>query len=157
MQAGKPHELHPACQKCTMEHMLTSASRSWSVTCRGIRHQRLLVKSAAAVDQVSLSRRSKLRVQTCTISNIWAKSALCTQFAAGRQSSCIPTLTDMQKTSDTKFADYQPHVAFFFPGQGAQAVGMAKVCPPCQLLGIFCLCTGVCAAHKPVRILCRMS
>lgn len=33
----------------------------------------------------------------------------------------------MQKTSDTKFADYKPHVAFFFPGQGAQTVGMAKV------------------------------
>lgn len=31
-----------------------------------------------------------------------------------------------QKTSDTKFADYKPHVAFFFPGQGAQTVGMAK-------------------------------
>lgn len=30
-------------------------------------------------------------------------------------------------TADTKFADYKPKVAFFFPGQGAQSVGMAKV------------------------------
>eukprot|EP00877_Chromochloris_zofingiensis_P008269 jgi/Chrzof1/3696/Cz13g05150.t1_MCT1[v5.2] len=29
-------------------------------------------------------------------------------------------------TADTKFADYKPKVAFFFPGQGAQSVGMAK-------------------------------
>ena len=27
--------------------------------------------------------------------------------------------------SDAKFADYKPKVAFFFPGQGAQSVGMA--------------------------------
>ncbi|KAL3139643.1 hypothetical protein ABBQ38_003959 [Trebouxia sp. C0009 RCD-2024] len=57
------------------------ASRSMSVPCRDIRHQRLNVQATAAVDQ---------------------------------------------KTSDTKFADYQPHTAFFFPGQGAQSVGMAK-------------------------------
>jgi len=31
-----------------------------------------------------------------------------------------------QKVSDTKFADYKPKTAFFFPGQGAQTVGMAK-------------------------------
>lgn len=28
--------------------------------------------------------------------------------------------------ADTKFADYKPTVAAFFPGQGAQSVGMAK-------------------------------
>lgn len=33
----------------------------------------------------------------------------------------------LQKTSDAKFADYVPHTAFFFPGQGAQTIGMAKV------------------------------
>ena len=38
----------------------------------------------------------------------------------------------VQKTSDTKFADYKPHVAFWFPGQGAQTVGMAKVGWLCQ-------------------------
>lgn len=32
----------------------------------------------------------------------------------------------VQAASDTKFADYQPKVAFFFPGQGAQTVGMGK-------------------------------
>lgn len=31
-----------------------------------------------------------------------------------------------QANADAKFADYQPKVAFFFPGQGAQTVGMAK-------------------------------
>ncbi|GBF89603.1 hypothetical protein Rsub_02321 [Raphidocelis subcapitata] len=31
-----------------------------------------------------------------------------------------------QATSDAKFADYKPRFAFFFPGQGAQSVGMAK-------------------------------
>ncbi|KAK9835003.1 hypothetical protein WJX81_003400 [Elliptochloris bilobata] len=31
-----------------------------------------------------------------------------------------------QRTIDTKFADYSPRTAFFFPGQGAQTVGMAK-------------------------------
>jgi acyl transferase domain-containing protein len=30
-------------------------------------------------------------------------------------------------SADDKFADYKPSVAFLFPGQGAQAVGMAKV------------------------------
>ena len=32
-----------------------------------------------------------------------------------------------QKASDTKLDDYQAVTAFFFPGQGAQTVGMAKV------------------------------
>ena len=32
----------------------------------------------------------------------------------------------MQPDSDTKFDGYTPKVAFFFPGQGAQTVGMAK-------------------------------
>lgn len=31
-----------------------------------------------------------------------------------------------QASADTKFADYKPKFAFFFPGQGAQSVGMAK-------------------------------
>lgn len=31
-----------------------------------------------------------------------------------------------QAASDAKFAEYKPHTAFFFPGQGAQSVGMAK-------------------------------
>lgn len=31
-----------------------------------------------------------------------------------------------QTAADTKFDDYKPKVAFFFPGQGAQTVGMAK-------------------------------
>lgn len=29
--------------------------------------------------------------------------------------------------ADDKFAGYKPTVAFFFPGQGAQTVGMAQV------------------------------
>lgn len=28
---------------------------------------------------------------------------------------------------DDKFADYKPETAFFFPGQGAQSVGMGQV------------------------------
>ena len=32
-----------------------------------------------------------------------------------------------QPASDAKFSDYKPTTAFFFPGQGAQSVGMAKV------------------------------
>lgn len=32
----------------------------------------------------------------------------------------------MQTSADTKFDSYEPKVAFFFPGQGAQTVGMAK-------------------------------
>lgn len=31
-----------------------------------------------------------------------------------------------QASADDKFADYKPTTAFFFPGQGAQSVGMAK-------------------------------
>eukprot|EP00803_Ostreobium_quekettii_P007539 evm.model.scf_110EXC.7 EVM.evm.TU.scf_110EXC.7 scf_110EXC:131757-139228(+) len=31
-----------------------------------------------------------------------------------------------QATTDDKFANYKPTTAFFFPGQGAQSVGMAK-------------------------------
>jgi [acyl-carrier-protein] S-malonyltransferase len=33
----------------------------------------------------------------------------------------------LQASADDKFADYKPTTAFFFPGQGAQSVGMAKV------------------------------
>lgn len=32
----------------------------------------------------------------------------------------------LQASADDKFADYKPTTAFFFPGQGAQSVGMAK-------------------------------
>lgn len=32
----------------------------------------------------------------------------------------------LQASADTKFNDYKPRVAFFFPGQGAQTVGMCK-------------------------------
>ena len=39
---------------------------------------------------------------------------------------CLPLPPAPQAASDTKFADYQPKVAFFFPGQGAQTVGMGK-------------------------------
>jgi hypothetical protein len=38
--------------------------------------------------------------------------------------------------ADDKFEDYEPRTAFFFPGQGAQTVGMAKVRPPTVYL--FC-------------------
>ena len=38
----------------------------------------------------------------------------------------VPQSHAAQASSDTKFADYKPKVAFFFPGQGAQSVGMAK-------------------------------
>lgn len=30
-------------------------------------------------------------------------------------------------SGDDKFAEYKPETAFFFPGQGAQSVGMGKV------------------------------
>lgn len=33
----------------------------------------------------------------------------------------------LQASADDKFANYKPTTAFFFPGQGAQSVGMAKV------------------------------
>lgn len=33
--------------------------------------------------------------------------------------------------ADDQFSDYAPKVAFLFPGQGAQTVGMAKVRCPC--------------------------
>jgi len=33
----------------------------------------------------------------------------------------------VQASADDKFAAYKPTTAFFFPGQGAQSVGMAKV------------------------------
>jgi hypothetical protein len=36
-------------------------------------------------------------------------------------------LLSAQVAADAKFADYKPKVAFFFPGQGAQSVGMCKV------------------------------
>lgn len=32
----------------------------------------------------------------------------------------------LQAGADAKFNDYKPKVAFFFPGQGAQTVGMCK-------------------------------
>lgn len=32
----------------------------------------------------------------------------------------------VQNSADAKFAEYKPTVAAFFPGQGAQSVGMAK-------------------------------
>lgn len=32
----------------------------------------------------------------------------------------------VQASADSKFDDYKPRVAFFFPGQGAQTVGMCK-------------------------------
>ena len=40
---------------------------------------------------------------------------------------CSECTCCLQKASDTKLDDYQPVTAFFFPGQGAQTVGMAKV------------------------------
>jgi acyl transferase domain-containing protein len=41
---------------------------------------------------------------------------------------CAPVaFVTTQASADDKFADYKPTTAFFFPGQGAQSVGMAKV------------------------------
>ena len=40
---------------------------------------------------------------------------------------CIECICCLQKASDTKLDDYRAVTAFFFPGQGAQTVGMAKV------------------------------
>jgi hypothetical protein len=45
-----------------------------------------------------------------------------------------------QASADDKFANYKPTTAFFFPGQGAQSVGMAKV-----RAQRMCVCGGVCA------------
>lgn len=39
------------------------------------------------------------------------------------QCACAWALQD----ADSKFANYKPKTAFFFPGQGAQSVGMCKV------------------------------
>lgn len=39
---------------------------------------------------------------------------------------CVPVVL-VQAAADDKFAEYKPTTAFFFPGQGAQSVGMAKV------------------------------
>lgn len=44
-------------------------------------------------------------------------------LAVRAQSASVAT---QAPAADTKFADYKPTVAAFFPGQGAQAVGMAK-------------------------------
>ena len=38
------------------------------------------------------------------------------------------TLHPPQTAADTKYVDYTAKKAFLFPGQGAQSVGMAKVC-----------------------------
>jgi hypothetical protein len=45
-----------------------------------------------------------------------------------------PLLCCLQASADAKFADYKPTTAFFFPGQGAQSVGMAKVLIQQQLM-----------------------
>jgi len=38
----------------------------------------------------------------------------------------VASVADAAVGADAKFADYKPKVAFFFPGQGAQSVGMCK-------------------------------
>lgn len=43
-------------------------------------------------------------------------------------SSPVKCLFTQASSADEKFADYKPTTAFLFPGQGAQTVGMAKVC-----------------------------
>lgn len=155
MQAGTLHDLHdvPLVEHIWRNMVLSPACRSLSVSSRGIRHQRLLVKSASAVDQVSLSWRSKLRVQAENQHQSIEQSqqSVIRLLLDNKMVACQKCLTGLQKTSDTKFADYQPHVAFFFPGQGAQAVGMAKVCSHCQILGMICLCTGIYIAHKHIH------
>lgn len=56
-----------------------------------------------------------------TVAMMQARAAAPMRMAArGRRS------VSVQANADAKFADYQPKVAFFFPGQGAQTVGMAK-------------------------------
>ena len=46
---------------------------------------------------------------------------------AGRELFKVFNTACFQATSDTKFQSYNPKLAYFFPGQGAQTVGMAKV------------------------------
>ena len=48
----------------------------------------------------------------------------------GRQATPRHRLDSRQWQADAKFAGYKPHTAFFFPGQGAQTVGMAKAPAP---------------------------
>jgi acyl transferase domain-containing protein len=50
------------------------------------------------------------------------------QFSIRPSSGKHEALSYLQASpADDKFADYEPSLAFLFPGQGAQAVGMAKV------------------------------
>ena len=51
----------------------------------------------------------------------------CACICNGNQEQLVTIGMPSQATTDAKFADYAPKLAFFFPGQGAQTVGMAKV------------------------------
>ena len=42
-----------------------------------------------------------------------------------------------QPATSNNFADYKPTVGFYFPGQGAQTVGMAKVRPAGSVLCVL--------------------
>ncbi|PSC67477.1 malonyl-acyl carrier mitochondrial [Micractinium conductrix] len=55
---------------------------------------------------------------TCAAAPRSLRAAVCT---AGRQQRRLT----VKASADAKFADYKPRTAFFFPGQGAQTVGMA--------------------------------
>eukprot|EP00882_Tetradesmus_deserticola_P000246 GHRQ01000273.1.p1 GENE.GHRQ01000273.1~~GHRQ01000273.1.p1 ORF type:complete len:350 (+),score=185.49 GHRQ01000273.1:91-1140(+) len=50
----------------------------------------------------------------------------CGAFRAQRPQASRRLALRAQASADAKFADYKPTTAFFFPGQGAQSVGMAK-------------------------------
>eukprot|EP00878_Enallax_costatus_P005660 GHUV01005936.1.p1 GENE.GHUV01005936.1~~GHUV01005936.1.p1 ORF type:complete len:315 (+),score=113.34 GHUV01005936.1:41-985(+) len=59
------------------------------------------------------------------------RSALRTGRGTAFKSGCAPAPTRLltvrvKAAADDRFADYKPTTAFFFPGQGAQSVGMAK-------------------------------
>jgi len=71
----------------------------------------------------SSGRRNIVRVRAAAVSEAISKTL-------NLSSECNPLLwaepDPCKRSQDTDFASYKPNVAAFFPGQGAQTVGMAK-------------------------------
>ena len=103
-----------------------------SYACHTFEAMRDIGKRPSSMLHVGMRTGGRLPKDPSSSMQLWQRNRCsdplrCACICNGDQEQLVTIEMLSQATADTKFADYAPKLAFFFPGQGAQTVGMAKV------------------------------